>query len=338
LRCTTNMTQRAREILLQGSPGRRTSTLILVALLLAVIIPAAAASIGNRTVFLAADQAEWQMLTKAETVGEVLLEAGIMLAENDRVVPELESPVTEGGRIEVIRSFPVTVAVDGQEITLPAAAESVRQLLAGADIALGPQDRLEPGADMPVAPGMTVRVVRITEQIAEETRIVPAPIEQQVDYSLERGIQRTVQVGKSGQIREKIRVILEDGQEVGRQVLETAVIRPPVTQIVAMGGLASVSRGGERIDFTRAMEMVATAYSYNAGAYTSTGERVRVGGIAVDPRVIPYGTRLYVENYGYATAIDCGGAIKGNRIDVFLESEQECRRWGVRRLKVYVLD
>jgi 3D (Asp-Asp-Asp) domain-containing protein len=46
---------------------------------------------------------------------------------------------------------------------------------------------------------------------------------------------------------------------------------------------------------------------------------------------------MYIEGYGYATAIDCGGAIKGNRIDVFLESERECMKWGVKRLKVFIL-
>ena len=60
--------------------------------------------------------------------------------------------------------------------------------------------------------------------------------------------------------------------------------------------------------------------------------------IAVDPRVIPLGTRLYVDGYGYGRALDVGGAIKGNRIDVFLPSEAECRRWGVRTVKVYILE
>ena len=60
--------------------------------------------------------------------------------------------------------------------------------------------------------------------------------------------------------------------------------------------------------------------------------------VAVDPQVIPLGTRLYVEGYGYARALDVGPAITGNKIDVFLETAEEARRWGVRRVKVFVLE
>jgi 3D (Asp-Asp-Asp) domain-containing protein len=60
--------------------------------------------------------------------------------------------------------------------------------------------------------------------------------------------------------------------------------------------------------------------------------------VAVDPQVIPLGTQLYVEGYGYARALDVGPAITGNRIDVFLDSADEARHWGVRRVKVYILE
>ena len=72
-------------------------------------------------------------------------------------------------------------------------------------------------------------------------------------------------------------------------------------------------------------------------AGTPVGQLVHFGVVAVDPGVIPLGTRLYVEGYGYATAGDTGRAIKGDRIDVFFESERDCDRWGRRYTKVYVL-
>jgi len=63
-----------------------------------------------------------------------------------------------------------------------------------------------------------------------------------------------------------------------------------------------------------------------------------VGGVAVDPKVVPLGTDLFVEGYGYAKAVDTGGLIKGNRIDVFLETSKECYNWGRRNVKVYILE
>ena len=85
------------------------------------------------------------------------------------------------------------------------------------------------------------------------------------------------------------------------------------------------------------LKVSATAYTHT-GNRTATGTVARVGIIAVDPRVIPLGTRVYVEGYGYATAEDTGGAIKGNRIDIFLNSNAECVNWGRRSVKVYILD
>ncbi len=90
-------------------------------------------------------------------------------------------------------------------------------------------------------------------------------------------------------------------------------------------------------------EMVATAY-YSGGSplcgngITAIGLRVRKGIVAVDPSVIPLGTRLYIPGYGEALAADTGGAIKGNRIDLAFESLNECYRFGRRRIRVYLVD
>jgi 3D (Asp-Asp-Asp) domain-containing protein len=83
--------------------------------------------------------------------------------------------------------------------------------------------------------------------------------------------------------------------------------------------------------------MTASAYTYT-GRNTSCGMKPAVGLVAVDPSVIPLGTKLYIEGYGYATAADTGGAIKGNRIDLFMEDKSQCLSWGKRMVKVYVLN
>jgi len=71
---------------------------------------------------------------------------------------------------------------------------------------------------------------------------------------------------------------------------------------------------------------------------TATGMRSGYGIIAVDPTVIPYYTKVYVEGYGYAIAGDCGGAIKNNIIDVFFYKPEEAMRWGRRKVNMYVLE
>jgi 3D (Asp-Asp-Asp) domain-containing protein len=80
------------------------------------------------------------------------------------------------------------------------------------------------------------------------------------------------------------------------------------------------------------------AYAYTGGGTTASGMKAAVGRIAVDPRVIPLGTRLYIEGYGLCIAADTGGAIKGKTVDLYMNSESACNKWGVQNVTCYVLD
>src|SRR5699024_2317005 len=99
----------------------------------------------------------------------------------------------------------------------------------------------------------------------------------------------------------------------------------------------------------KAMNMTATAYDLSfqstgkrpgdkSYGITASGTKAKVGTVAVDPNVIPLGTRLYVDGYGFCVAEDTGGAIKGNRIDLFFNSTSEARNFGRRQVKVYILE
>lgn len=102
-----------------------------------------------------------------------------------------------------------------------------------------------------------------------------------------------------------------------------------------------VSRGYDRPErYSKVLEMKAYAYSAESagGNITATGTLLRRGVVAVDRRVIPLGTKMYIEGYGYAVAEDTGGAIIGNKIDVAMQTTAECYQWGVRNVKVYILD
>jgi len=106
---------------------------------------------------------------------------------------------------------------------------------------------------------------------------------------------------------------------------------------VMVGANRIVSRSGREIRFSRVYDMVATAYTYT-GYNTATGVPPRVGTVAVDPSVIPLGSRLFVEGYGLCKAMDTGGYIKGHKIDVFLETKNQALSWGKQKVKVYLLE
>lgn len=93
--------------------------------------------------------------------------------------------------------------------------------------------------------------------------------------------------------------------------------------------------------YSRELTMTATAYTRfddGNGNYTRRGHLLRKGLVAVDPNVIPLGTRLYIPGYGYAIADDIGGAIKGNIIDLAFDSRSEALQFGRQRVTVYVMD
>ena len=80
------------------------------------------------------------------------------------------------------------------------------------------------------------------------------------------------------------------------------------------------------------------AYAYTGGGYTATGTKAKYGTLAVDPKVIPYGTKVYIKELDKVfIAEDCGGGIKGNKIDIYMNSQSQCRNWGVRTITLQIL-
>ncbi|MBC7328520.1 G5 domain-containing protein [bacterium] len=178
-----------------------------------------------------------------------------------------------------------------------------------------------------------VETITVVEEIAP-------PTELKLEKRLREGIRVILKEGKPGlkKVRYEVRYI--NGKEEKR-VLGEKMIRKPQPTIVLQGvGRHLSSRGGiDRVKKVLIME--ATAYCAGRGGVdrvTATGIRAEYGIAAVDKRVIKLGTLLYVEGYGLAIAADVGRAIKGNRIDLFMESYAEAKRWGRRKVKVYILE
>ncbi len=117
---------------------------------------------------------------------------------------------------------------------------------------------------------------------------------------------------------------------------------PSSTPEPTYSGSTITTEDGEVLTYTSTMAVEATAYT--GGGITATGTSARYGAIAVDPTVIPYGTKMYIVSddgkwiYGVATAEDCGGAIKGHIIDLYFDDYSTCIQFGRRNCTVYILD
>jgi len=161
---------------------------------------------------------------------------------------------------------------------------------------------------------------------------------------LRSGTSRTVQSGVNGEKEVTYRVYQRpDGAELRREVVSTRIVKHSVGEVIEEGAQTSLPSRGY-FSGRRVLTMVATTYDpFHCGGSgsgrTSIGLVGGYGVVAVDPRYIPLGTRLYIEGYGYAVAADTGGAIKGNRIDLGVSSTHDAS--GIKDMhavRVHIMD
>ncbi len=285
-----------------------------------------------------ADGKEVNVVMRGGTVAESIKKAGIPLGEKDIIEPSPDTKLTDDLTVRITRKLRINL-VDGGEVSEQwVTPGNVGQALKKLKIAVNPGDQVVPDPGTTVKSGDTIEIFRYSDQYIQESVKVPFKLERRRDTSMEKGTTRVVRKGREGLIQKTIKITYRNGKEIKREAVGEKVVREPVSKIVAYGTVTvkEVSRGGE-IRFSRALTMTATAYSHT-GNNTASGVYPYRGAVAVDPSVIKLGTRLYVEGYGYAKALDIGSAIKGNRIDLFFDTEKEARKWGRRTVKVYVLE
>lgn len=285
------------------------------------------------------DDQTFSTRTAAKTVGEAITELagryGIAVKEVDEVNVSRFEEVTSQMEIKVRKAIPIIVNADGKKSETYIAPRSVAEALKKLGITLGDKDKISLALEHMLEPNDQLNVVRVTEKIETVKSEIPyQTVAQAADFPV--GLpDKIVSRGSNGAQEQTVRLTLEDGKEVDREILGQRVVKAPINQLVSRGTQTSISRGGSTIYFKRAYVMKASAYC-SPGGTTATGAAVSSGIVAVDPRVIPLGQKVYVEGYGSAHALDTGGAIRGNRIDLYMNSDQEALSWGVRNVLVYV--
>ncbi|SHI50794.1 3D domain-containing protein [Lutispora thermophila] len=293
---------------------------------------------------------ETNISTFKSTVAEVLAEKGIEVGPDDRLMTDLNNRLADNMKIEIKRAKPVMIITQERDILLHTLAETVGQVIQEAGVTLGSSDKVDPGMDTPIDDIDKINIVRVEERVITQTETIPFENEIKKNENLEKGLAKVIRQGKAGKKETSIKVLYENGVEAKREVIAEKIIQEPVAGIIEEGTKTTlVSSRGTVTRFVKAMEMVATAYD---ATYASTGKtpdhpqygitrsglKVRHGIVAVDPSVIPLGTWLYVEGYGEALAADTGGAIKGNRIDLYFDSPSDVAKYGKKKVKVYILD
>lgn len=312
-------------------------------------------SAARKTVIISLDGNEKKVTTFKKDFKGVLKDNGIILAEKDKATPSIDSKLKAKDRIDIKKAVDIDLAVDDKQLKIQSAEDNVEKMLEAEGIALEQFDTVVPSKEVAISNGLKVEVTRVKPAIIRETVPIDFSTIVKKDDGMEKGTSRIVQLGELGEKVISTKVVFENGKEVSRNIVSEVMSKLPIEQVMAVGtlGVVPVSRGGNKTYYTNSMQVKATAYTAGYAStgkhpgdpgyeITSTGTRAKrqIDGfstIAVDPRVIPYGTKLYVDGYGYAIAEDCGGAIKGNIIDVYFNSEYEARMWGVKWINIYLL-
>lgn len=275
--------------------------------------------------------------THAATVGELLEQRGIELTAEDVVQPGVSTGLENCQRVIIHRAFAVPVTADFATATYMTQPVTVAEFLAANNVAVGEYDWVSPARDAIVDEDTEIVINRITYRQTQTKQPISPKTVRRNDSSMNAGTSKVIKEGKAGELTITNLITYKDGEVIDKKELNRTVSVAAVDEVLAVGTRQVISRGGKTYAYKEVKAMSATAYTHT-GNNTSSGTKPKAGyTVAVDPSVIPLGTMLYVDGYGYAKAEDTGSAIVGNKIDLFFDSEQECYNWGVRTVRVYVL-
>ncbi|MEH7118908.1 ubiquitin-like domain-containing protein [Neobacillus vireti] len=297
-------------------------------------------------VHIVKDNEKKTIWTTADTVAGLLKEQKIVLKEQDQISPSPQTAIKNKMNVKLDISFHLTYVDGGRAQKVWTTSTTVADFLTQQGIKLNQYDRVEPTLTEKISENGVVNVIRV-EKV---TDVVEEPVQFAVvtkkDENLQKGQEKVIAPGKQGRVSKQYEVMLENGKEVSRKLINEQNILQKQDKIVAVGtkDLAlQVSRGETSTEKEFYVTATAyTAYCNGCSGRTATGLNLRANPnmkvIAVDPRIIPLGTKVYVEGYGYAVAADTGGAIKGYIVDLLMPSHADAYRWGRKKVKLTVLD
>ena len=310
---------------------------------------------------------------------DVIREAGLQLGESDTYTTYRGDGISE---IHITRVQMISVREGGQVYVVGSYGGTVADVLASLDITLSESDVLSCTPDTRTYDGMTVVITRVALETLEYDEVVPFRTRYYESDEVPIGEEKTIIEGVDGLNHYTAEIVYEDGKEVQRRILSQKMVTLPQDAIVLKGVDRSVMEQtfdnvddyivpvgkysytpsestsdedeqklvpGTNLSYDKAVKFKATAYTCNTRSYlgqgkTFTGTKARVGAIAVDPSVIPLGTRMYIASadgeyiYGYCVAEDTGGLIKGNIVDLYYDTHQQCMDFGRRDIIIYFLD
>ena len=281
------------------------------------------------------------------TVEEALNRTGITLAENQSVTPSLNTVITGDMNIYVYNSKNIKLTTNGTEMTVKAPEGTVENALNILGYEITDDDILNVDKNAQIEDDMKITLKKVTYVDEKSTEKISYKTVEKDSDDIMTGESEVSQKGVDGEKEVTKRCKYIDGKYDSTKVIDEKVTKEPVDKIVLNGTKrgTTTDSSGVPVSYSYMVSGSGTAYTAAPGALTATGVPVYEGGVAVNPAIIPYGSKLYIEAadgshvYGYATAVDTGGALMDGSaiVDLFYFSYDDCVSFGRRDVNVYVL-
>jgi len=291
-----------------------------------------------------------------DTVADAVNEAGMTPGAKDVVTPSEDTKASNGMNVQLNRKFNVAVTADGKTKSVLVTEGTVEKALGQAGISIGSKDIISMDKAAAVSEGMKLKIARVTFQEVTTKEDIAYKNTDVKDKTIRKGVKKVQTAGKNGSRTIVTRQKLVDGKVADSELVTTNVDEQPVDQVTLIGtkkkasSYASIDsdgsltdQSGSTVNYQKLITGRCTAYT--GGGTTSTGRAAKFGLVAVNPSIIPYGSKLYICSadgktvYGYAIAADTGGGVMDGRIiaDLYYSSASECQRFGIRNMRIYIL-
>ena len=312
----------------------------------------------------------YTVATYSDDPAVILQQAGLAVPEDGEYALE---ETEEGLVLRVSPLLRVTVTADNSRRVTTIRTDRVSSLLRRLGIRLGAYDTVTPAKSAILTADTTVQVQRVTfARASHEEAVAPGVTFLKTD-ALKLGDVAVQSEGVPGLQRVYTHDRLVDGRVTQSRVIDREVVRAPKNKVILQGTakvaptgaavttnaklnqsivspltpdrLIALDENGAPLQYEYCIKGPATAYYAPEGAHTSTGEIAQIGYVAVDPKEIPYGSKMYIRTadgsfiYGYAKAADTGGFIRGEvEVDLYFPTLYECTCFGRRNVEIYVLE
>ena len=349
---------------------RQISTAAIVSIAITIMIMLLVNTQTRKQVYLVVDGQIKSIQTHKSLLQEMLEEQSVSLRPEDQISMPLSGSLQDGDKVIIDRAVSVQLTADGATKHLNTTGNTVGEVLKEMGVSLKETDKVTPALTEPVTGQTDIRIVRINKQVVDRHESLPFRVIKTADPSLTAGEVRVVQQGTPGVMVQHIEKVYHDGKMVSMRMVGKEVQTKTLDKVIAVGtkkrpveavvktaavksastaqtkkAVSSnnrVSKAGVDFSYKKLIHVSMTAYSAGEpgiGTRTATGTRVTEGRtIAVDPNVVPLGWWVYIEGVGFRRAEDTGGAIKGNKIDIYYDSVKRANSFGRKSgLKVYVI-